>query len=246
LRLAIFADIHANREAFAACLDAARAQGAERIICLGDVVGYGADPEWAVDTVMGLVEAGALIVRGNHDNAIGSSAGSMNAAAQAAIEWTRRRLNEKQRRFLAELPFTRTEDDRLYVHSEASDPPRWRYVHDASGAGRSMLATDAQITFCGHIHQPALYSMSATEEVAGFSPVTGVPTQLRRGRRWLAVLGSVGQPRDGNPAAAFAMFDTDKREITWCRAAYDIAAAAKKIRDNGLPHFLADRLFAGH
>ena len=165
--------------------------------------------------------------------------------AQAAIEWTRGRLSEPQRRFLAELPFTRSEDDRLYVHSEASDPPRWRYVHDASGAGRSMQASDAQITFCGHIHRPALYSMSATAKMTSFVPVTGVPVQLLRGRRWLAVLGSVGQPRDGNPAAAFAMFDTDKREITYCRVAYDIAAAAKKIRDNGLPHFLADRLSAG-
>jgi diadenosine tetraphosphatase ApaH/serine/threonine PP2A family protein phosphatase len=245
LRLAIFADIHANREAFAACLDAARAQGAERMICLGDVVGYGADPEWAVDTVMGLVEAGAMIVRGNHDNAIGSSAESMNAMAQAAIEWTRGRLGEPQRRFLAQLPFTRAEDDRLYVHSEASDPPRWRYVQDASDAGRSMLASDAQITFCGHIHRPALYSMSATAKMTSFIPVAGVPVQLLHGRRWLAVLGSVGQPRDGNPAAAFAMFDTDKREITYFRAAYDIAAAAKKIRDNGLPHFLADRLSEG-
>ena len=246
MRLAIFADIHANREAFSACLDAARTQGAERIVCLGDVVGYGADPEWAVDTVMALVEAGAIIVRGNHDNAIGSSVESMNAAAQAAIEWTRGRLSEKQRRFLSQLPFTRSEDDRLYVPSEASDAPRWRYVHDAFGAGRSMQASDAEITFCGHIHQPALYSMSATEKITSFVPVTGVPVQLLRGRRWLAVLGSVGQPRDGNPAAAFAMFDTDKRQITYCRAAYDIAHAAKKIRDNGLPHWLADRLSEGH
>ena len=245
MRLAIFADIHANREAFTACLDAARAKGAERIVCLGDVVGYGADPEWAVDTVMTLVEAGAMIVRGNHDNATGGSAESMNAEAQAAIEWTRRRLSEKQRRFLAELPFTRTEDDRLYVHSEASDPPRWRYVQDASDAARSIVASDAQITFCGHIHQPALYSMSATSKMTSFVPVTGVPVQLLHGRQWLAVLGSVGQPRDRNPAAAFAMFNTEKREITYCRAAYDIAAAARKIRDNGLPHFLADRLSNG-
>jgi diadenosine tetraphosphatase ApaH/serine/threonine PP2A family protein phosphatase len=245
LRLAIFADIHANREAFAACLDAARAQGAERIVCLGDVVGYGADPEWAVDTVMGLVEAGAVIVRGNHDNAISTSAESMNAVAQAAIEWTRGRLDEAQRRFLAELPFTCSEDDRLYVHSEASDPPRWRYVRDASDAGRSMLATGADVTFCGHIHQPALYSMSVTAKMTSFVPVTGVPVQLLPGRRWLAVLGSVGQPRDRNPAAAFAMFDTDRREITYHRVAYDVAVAARKIRDAGLPDFLADRLLEG-
>src|ERR1700674_793789 len=89
VRLAIFADIHANRQAFSACLDWAWAHGAERIVLLGDYVGYGADPEWSVDTVMDLVGAGALAVRGNHDNAIGSASETMNAEAQAAIEWTR-------------------------------------------------------------------------------------------------------------------------------------------------------------
>ncbi len=122
VRLAVFADIHANRQAFSACLEAARARGAERIVCLGDIVGYGADPEWAVDTVMDLVERGAIAVRGNHDNAIGIPSENMNAVAQAAIEWTRGRLSGPQRRFLAELPLTRQEDDRLYVHSEASQP----------------------------------------------------------------------------------------------------------------------------
>ena len=245
MRLAIFADIHANRQAFAACLDAARARGAERMICLGDVVGYGADPEWAVDTVMGLVEDGALAVRGNHDNAVGSVTESMNAEAQAAIEWTRGRLSAPQRRFLAELPLEREEEDRLYVHSDASSPARWRYVQDAADAARSIIAAEAQVSFCGHVHRPALYSMSVTAKMTSFVPVAGVPVQLLHGRRWLAVLGSVGQPRDGNPAACFAMFDTEKREITYCRAPYDVAAAAKKIRDNGLPLWLADRLVAG-
>ena len=118
MRLAIFADIHANRQAFSACLDFARARGAERIICLGDIVGYGADPEWAVDTVMDLVDDGAIAVMGNHDHAIGTPSESMNAVAQAAIEWTRGRLSRPQRRFLADLPLTRQEDDRLYVHSK--------------------------------------------------------------------------------------------------------------------------------
>ena len=113
MRLAIFADIHANRQAFSACLDFARGRGAERIICLGDIVGYGADPEWAVDTMMDLVADGAIAVMGNHDHAIGTPSESMNAVAQAAIEWTRGRLSRPQRRFLAELPLTRQEDDRL-------------------------------------------------------------------------------------------------------------------------------------
>ena len=245
VRLAIFADIHANRQAFSACLAAARARGAERIICLGDVVGYGADPEWAVETVMDLVRDGAIAVRGNHDNAIGTPSESMNAAAQAAIEWTRSRLSAPQRRFLAELPLTHQEDDRLYVHSEASHPARWRYVEGATGAARSIEATDAQFTFCGHIHQPALYSMSSAAKMTSFVPTSDVPVQLLGGRRWLAVIGSVGQPRDGNPAAAFAMLDTASREITYCRVPYDVEAAADRIRANGLPHWLADRLLVG-
>ena len=243
--LALFADIHANRQAFSACLDFARAQGAERMICLGDYVGYGADPEWTVDTVMGLVEAGALAVRGNHDNAVGTTVETMNAEAQAAIEWTRGRLSAPQRRFLAELPLTLQDDDRLYVHSEASNPQRWRYVQHAADAGRSILATAAHITFCGHIHQPALYSMSVTAKMTSFVPTPGVAVQLLQGRRWLAVLGSVGQPRDRNPAAGFAMFDTATGEITYCRVPYDVDAAAQRIRDNGLPLWLADRLEVG-
>src|SRR5215475_1223468 len=102
--LAIFADIHANRQAFEACLAAARGRGAERLILLGDFVGYGGDPEWTVDTVMGLVDEGAIALRGNHDQAIGTPSETMNAAAQVAIEWTRGRLSVEQRRFLAALP----------------------------------------------------------------------------------------------------------------------------------------------
>ena len=243
--LAVFADIHANRQAFAACLDYARARGAERVICLGDYVGYGADPEWTVETVMGLVESGALAVRGNHDNAIGTPTESMNAEAQAAIEWTRGRLSAVQRRFLADLPLALHDEDRLYVHSEASSPARWRYVQGAPDAARSIAATSAHATFCGHIHQPALYSMSAAAKMTSFVPTADVPVPLLGGRRWLAVLGSVGQPRDGDPAAAFAMFDTATREITYCRAPYDVETAAERIRANGLPRWLADRLSVG-
>lgn len=245
MRLAVFADIHANRQAFDACLKAARARGAEGIVLLGDFVGYGADPEWVVDTAMELVGQGAVAVRGNHDQAVNSTAETMNAEAQTAIEWTRGRLGAPQRRFLADLPLTVADQDRLYVHSEASQPARWHYVRATPDAARCMIATPAHVTFCGHIHRPALYSMSATAKMTSFVPKTDVPVQLLRGRQWLAVLGSVGQPRDGDPAASFALFDTDSCEITYCRVPYDIEAAAKAIRDNGLPHWLADRLSQG-
>jgi diadenosine tetraphosphatase ApaH/serine/threonine PP2A family protein phosphatase len=194
---------------------------------------------------MGLVEKGALAVRGNHDSAIGIPSQTMNAEAQAAIEWTRGRLSAPQRRFLSELPLVVNEDDRLYVHSEASGPARWRYVQSTADAGRSLMATQAHVTFCGHIHKPALYSISVTGKMTSFVPTSGVTMQLLQGRRWLSVLGSVGQPRDGDPAASFAMFDTSSGEVTYCRVPYDIDAAAKRIRDNGLPSWLADRLTVG-
>nr|WP_246739319.1 metallophosphoesterase family protein [Bradyrhizobium aeschynomenes] len=243
--LAIFTDIHANRQAFAACLEAARARGAERLICLGDIVGYGADPEWSVDTVMEIVAEGGLAVRGNHDNAVSTASESMNAEAQAAMEWTRGRLSAEQRRFLAELPMSVGDEDRLFVHSEASSPQRWRYIQSSVDAARSMIATEAQVTFCGHIHRPALYSMSATAKMTSFTPTANMPIQLLRGRQWLAVVGSVGQPRDGDPAASFVTFDTKTRELTYCRVPYDVDAAAQRIRDNGLPPWLAQRLSMG-
>jgi len=243
--LALLSDIHANRQAFSACLEAVRARGADRLIFLGDFVGYGGDPEWTVETAIRLIADGAVAVRGNHDQAIGTPSETMNAAAQTAIEWTRDRLTAAQQRFLAQLPLALEEEDRLYVHSEASQPARWRYVQATPDAARSMIATHAHVTFCGHIHQPALYSMSATARMTSFVPTAGVPIKLLKGRQWLAVLGSVGQPRDRNPAAAFALYDTASCEITYCRVPYDVEAAAQRIRDHGLPPWLAERLFVG-
>jgi diadenosine tetraphosphatase ApaH/serine/threonine PP2A family protein phosphatase len=243
--IALFADIHANRQAFSACLAQARGQGAERIVLLGDYVGYGADPDWTVTTVMDLVDQGAVVVLGNHDSAIGDPREHLNVEAKMVIEWTRGELGATQRQFLAGLPLTRNEDDRLYVHADASNPKSWIYVASTAEAATSISATLAHVSFCGHIHRPAIYTMSATAKMTAFTPVSGAAIQLLQGRRWLAVLGSVGQPRDGNPAAAYAMFDTQRRELTFCRAPYDVEQAAAAIRKKGLPTWLADRLFVG-
>jgi diadenosine tetraphosphatase ApaH/serine/threonine PP2A family protein phosphatase len=245
LLIALFADIHANRQAFSACLGDARRRGAERIVLVGDYVGYGGDPDWAIDAVMALVEQGALAVLGNHDSAISNPRGQMNVEASVAIEWTRGVLGAAQRAFLAKLALTVHDAARLYVHADASSPQRWIYVSGTAEAATSIAATPAHITFCGHVHRPALYSLSRAGKMTAFTPTSDVPIQLMPGRRWLAVLGSVGQPRDGNPAAAYAMLDTNKHELTYCRVPYDVAAAAAQIRKHGLPSRLADRLFSG-
>lgn len=243
--VAVFADIHANRQAFGACLAQARGYGAERIVLLGDYVGYGADPEWVVLEVMELADKGAVAVLGNHDNAVDNAGEQLNTEARVVIEWTRGELGLPERKFLANLPLMRDEGDRLFVHSEASKPRKWIYVTSAREAAGSIIATRADITFCGHVHRPALYCMSSTGKMTAFTPVTGMPVPLLPGRRWLAVLGSVGQPRDGNPAASYLMWNTGRREITYCRAPYDVEEAAARIRKIGLPTWLADRLFVG-
>ncbi len=243
--IALMADLHANREAFAACLDHAERQGAQRLVFLGDVVGYGADPEWVTETVMARVARGAVAVLGNHDQAVRRGAGGMNATAEAAIAWTRSRLSAEAADFLDALPLEAWEEDRLYVHADASDPGRWRYVLEAEDARRSLEATEAQATFCGHTHVPRLFGITAAAKLASFQPVPGVPVPLVRPRQWLAVLGAVGQPRDGDPAACYGMLDTARGELAWVRVPYDAAAAAEKIRAAGLPESLALRLRRG-
>jgi diadenosine tetraphosphatase ApaH/serine/threonine PP2A family protein phosphatase len=242
---ALFADIHANREALEACLDHASERGAERHAFLGDYVGYGADPEWVVDLIRRYVEQGAIAIVGNHDRAIVDPAISMNRDAEAAIEWTRTRLGGDAREFLARLPMTIEDGSRLYVHGDASAPPRFIYVTDSEVARLSLQATHAQTTFCGHVHIPAIYALSSTEKLTSFQPVPGVAIPLLKQRRWISVLGSVGQPRDGNIAASYAMFDDATLEITYHRVPYDAESAAAKIRAAGLPQNLADRLLRG-
>ena len=245
--IALMADLHANREALAACLEHAERQGAGRLVFLGDVVGYGADPQWATETVMGLVSRrGAVAVLGNHDEAaVGRGRGGMNAAAEAAAAWTRGRLSPEASSFLAALPLEVEEEDRLYVHADASDPARWHYVVEAEDARRSLEATEAQATFCGHTHVPRLFGITAAAKLASFRPVPGVPVPLLWPRQWIAVLGAVGQPRDGDPAACYGMLDTARGELTWVRVPYDVETAAEKIRAAGLPESLALRLRRG-
>jgi diadenosine tetraphosphatase ApaH/serine/threonine PP2A family protein phosphatase len=170
----------------------------------------------------------------------------MNQTAAEAIAWTRGMLDARQRTFLESLPMAVEESDRLYVHASADEPSQWHYILDARRAHKSFEATPARQTFCGHVHSPALYLLSQTGKLFGFRPTAGVAIPLLGSRRFLAVLGAVGQPRDHNPAACYALLDEAQNMLTYIRVPYDVASAARKIRDAGLPPVLAARLEQGY
>lgn len=243
--LAILSDVHANNLAFEACLDQVQALGAERLVLLGDLVGYGPEPEKVTRRAMELAWQGAIVIKGNHDDAIAAPDAAMNPVAAAAIDWTRQKLSPEARHFLATIPFVARLDDLLFVHADASAPSRWHYVTNAVSARRSLAATHFRVTFCGHVHVPQLYCLTATGKLVGHTPVEGVAVPLAGQRQWLAVVGAAGQPRDGNPAAAFATYDTASRELVYRRAPYDVESVAQRIRAAGLPDVLASRLLFG-
>jgi diadenosine tetraphosphatase ApaH/serine/threonine PP2A family protein phosphatase len=243
MKLALVADVHANREALAAVLAHAEAQGVDRHAFLGDYVGYGADPGWVVDRVRERVAGGAIAVQGNHDAAVAQGPQpSMVADARAVVAWTRARLDPAQLAFLAALPLTQVEGDALFVHANAWAPAGWAYVQTRREAVHSLHATDRLFTFCGHVHVPMLYHLASTGKVGDFKPSSGTPIPLSAHRRWLAIPGSVGQPRDGDPAASYAVFDSEGHVLTFHRVPYDHAAAAAKVRAAGLPERVAERL----
>lgn len=243
---AILTDLHANQESVEACLASAQERGADRYVFLGDLVGYGADPAWVMDTVMEYAAQGAIVVRGNHDDAVsGEDRQQMHPDARKAIDWTRAQLTDAHLNFLRSLPYQVERDACLFVHASANHPSEWEYITGALEAIKSMYATQCRITFCGHVHQPALYNLSPTGKVAVFTPTDDSSIPLSTHRQWLAIIGSAGQPRDANPAACYALFDDVKRELTYVRVPYDVETAAKKIYAAGLPEFLGDRLFEG-
>ena len=245
MRIAFLADIHANLRALDACMTHARTLGASRFVFLGDYVGYGPEPGEVVQRIMAEAEAGAIAVAGNHDQAVAEIHESMNSDAEIAMAWTRGKLGADAREFLASLPMRFEDETRLYVHASPQTYPAWIYVNDGAAAKRALEASRAQTVFCGHTHLAALHGITATGQLVSFQPVPTVPVPLPRHRRWLTVVGAVGQSRDGDPAAAFAIFDTAKAEMTHYRVPYDVEATATAILQAGLPPSLASRLQRG-
>ncbi|MDQ2065424.1 metallophosphoesterase family protein [Xinfangfangia sp. CPCC 101601] len=245
MRLAILSDIHGNREGFEAVLRDAAAHGAERLVLLGDIVGYGPDPEWCVERAMDLHASGALVLRGNHDNAASGAAEEMSSTARKAMDWTETRLNGAQKAYLGGLPYTERLGALLFSHASADAPEEWRYVSSDTKAIGSFRSSDAKVIFCGHVHVPLLVHCDRQGVARAQSFRTGFAIPLLRSRRWLAVVGSVGQPRDGVAQAGWALFDSESHELTFRRSPADFAKTAEKIRAAGLPESLAQRLSEG-
>jgi diadenosine tetraphosphatase ApaH/serine/threonine PP2A family protein phosphatase len=249
MKLALLSDIHANIQAFEACLAHADDQGAQQFAVLGDLVGYGADPVAVVELAQALLAHGALLIKGNHDVMAVAPPAEVKTVGDSTAGWTHDQLDDSQRDFLDRLPLILQQDTILLVHASVDDPGLWRYVYDQRAAAASLDAAAAlpevRYVFGGHVHQQSLYYRGAGAGLMKFLPTPGIAVPVPRHRHWLATIGSVGQPRDGNPQAMYALFDTEKLQLTFQRVSYDHHAAAGAIRRAGLPAFFADRLELG-
>lgn len=248
MKLALFADIHANLQALQACMADAHGHGATHHAFLGDMVGYGADPGPVLDIVMAHAAKGAWVVRGNHDDFALAPPANAQRADQAGAAWTHARLSRAQLDFVASLPLEAREGRMLFVHASAHDPAQWTYVTRNVEAARSLDAARAQgasVVFGGHVHEQRLFYTGAVGKLMAFDPTPGVAIPVPSHREWLATVGSVGQPRDGDARAMYALHDTEALQLTFMRVPYDHDSAAQAIRRAGLPESNAARLAQG-
>ena len=253
MKYALLSDIHSNLHALDACLAHAQAQDVERILILGDLVSYGAFPAEVVARCQALQQEGAIVLRGNHEELIqtyniNTTHPNPSLGSQTA-EWTHDQLSPAQRFWLEILPLTAHVDHMWLVHASADAPERWRYVDDERTASLSLDAAcahpDVRYVFGGHVHHQSLYYRGTGRQLMAFKPTSGVPIPTPKHRQWIATIGSVGQPRDGNPRAMYAVFDNTAAKLTFHRVAYDHRAAARAVREAGLPEYFAQRLETG-
>jgi diadenosine tetraphosphatase ApaH/serine/threonine PP2A family protein phosphatase len=242
MRTAILSDIHANLEALQAVCGVAGQHCIDRWICLGDIVGYGADPKACLEQVRRLTDQTLL---GNHDAAaVGLvDLDYFNQHARQAAIWTADQLAPSERDYLAALPLTRSFGDALFVHAEPRCPGHWKYVWSRADAMDALNATDARFCFVGHSHHPFACIQDRNQvEMAGI-PAEAIA--IEKDRRYLINVGSVGQPRDGDSRSCFLIWDDESQTLEFVRVAYDIGAAQRKILAAGLPPALALRLGSG-
>ena len=245
MRLAFLSDIHSNLEALEAVLDDARNRGVHRYTCLGDLVGYGANPNECIELLRSLPKIHFIL--GNHDAAATwiSSPYIMNKAAADAILWTMEQLAAEHVQFLKRLRPTFGMGDLLFAHANPYNPMAWRYVNSRKYAVRSFNSNKAKLIFIGHTHLPEVITKRGWFRIR-FEPCSENCTiATNRSGRMIVNCGSIGQPRDKNPAACYLIYDTRRETIDFVRVPYNHERAAQKINDAGLPGIMARRLAKG-
>jgi len=246
MRYLVLTDIHANLEALDACIADARTRGFDRALVLGDLVGYGGDPNAVVERVVALDPL--AIVRGNHDKvACGlEQAEGFNAVAKSAAFWTFDVMTPEHRAWLAALPEGPILVDDLVEICHGSPFDEDAYIFDELDAVRALKVSQRPLCLFGHTHYPVSFELSAdTFDSTGPSASAESQLVLRNGSKYLVNPGSVGQPRDGDPRAAYAIVDVAERQVTMMRVSYPLEAAQAKVVKAGLPDVLAQRLAAG-
>ena len=239
MRFAVFGDIHANLEALQAVLADAEAHGATHYVCLGDVVGYNANPHECVEVVRNL---GCPVVKGNHDEqaSLTDELGGFNPLAEEAINWTRQHLTEADKQWLRELKLVRQVRDFTIVHATLDTPHKWGYVFNQLDAAASFNYQYTNICFYGHTHAPRAYIRDTTVKSQVLDKLN-----IDAGKKYFVNVGSVGQPRDGDWHAAYCLYTPEEQLVELRRIEYDIWTAQDKIVEAGLPQRLADRLALG-
>lgn len=240
MRLAVLSDIHGNMNALRSVLVETEAASCDFVLCLGDVVGYGPEPREVVETLRRLR---ARCVLGNHDAAAvcREDAGTFNASAAMAVSWTQEQLDRRSLDYLAGLRPTRRTAGCFMAHALPSDPLSWRYLSTPAAAGLELEAMSERVCLVGHTHVPMIVERIG----ARVRVVPDTIVRLRNGARYLINVGSVGQPRDEDPRACYAIYDRSERTIVIRRVEYDAEATRAKIIEAGLPPFLGDRLLKG-
>jgi len=246
LRYLILSDIHANLEALAAVLARARGRSYQRVVVLGDFVGYGADPNAVIDRVRKLRRP-KVLVRGNHDRvAAGLDPGRMfNPVALFAARWTAQTLSDANRAFLGDLPVGPVEVDGKFVICHGSPLDEDAYVFSAFDAFEIFSTYSARIVFFGHTHVPSMFVEQGSGIRVALLRGESVSLNLAPGLRYLFNPGSIGQPRDRDPRAAYMTYDSARRIVRWHRVLYPVERAQQRILKAGLPKVLADRLALG-
>ena len=229
MRYAIIGDIHANLEAFQVVLEDTKAQRCTHYACVGDVVGYCANPKECLDTVRAM---GMPCVKGNHDEYCSAEASleGFNPHAAEAVEWTRHQLTEDDRQWLRDLKYMRLVANYSIVHATLDGPQRWGYVADRLAAAASFTYQNTAVCFFGHTHLPLAFIRDSVVRGGTYSKFRVEP-----GRKYFVNVGSVGEPRDGNPLAAYVTYDLSEGSIELRRVPYDVARTEAKVLKKGLP-----------